>query len=105
MISPTVGRKVWYRPRPFETSFEHCQPFDATITYVWNNNCVNLLVLNETGTPLRGTTSVTLAQDRLAQPGECEWMPFQKIQASAQAESIAPSADVHAGDLRAAVTK
>ena len=80
MIKPTVGRRVWYRPTAAERHYEHDQPFDAGITHVWNDNCVNLMVVDEAGNKLPGKTSVTLAQDRPAQPGECEWMPYQKRQ-------------------------
>lgn len=81
-IKPTVGRKVWYRPQKFEMRYAHTQPFDATITHVWSDTCVNLKVLNEEGDPLSSKTSVTLAQGRPAQPGECEWMPYQQGQAA-----------------------
>jgi len=85
MIKPTVGRKVWYRPHTFERTHTHAQPFDATITHVWSDTCVNLLVFNENGVQLLGKTSVRLAQDVPAQPGECEWMPYPVGQAQAAA--------------------
>lgn len=72
MWKPTVGRQVHYFPLTHETSWSHTQPFPATITHVWNDNCVNLSVLNETGVPLHGKTSVMLVE-RSPQPGQCAW--------------------------------
>lgn len=88
MIHPTVGRQVWYRPRVDELAHAHSQHFAATVTHVWSENCVNLQILRENGQPLC-KTSVILAQDRMAQPGEAEWMPYQIGQAKAQEDKVA----------------
>lgn len=80
MIKPTVGRVVWYNPLPHFRMYVHDQPLAATITHVWSDNCVNLRVDREDGSTT-GMTSVLLAQDRDASPGECQWMPHQVGQA------------------------
>lgn len=82
MIAPTVGRRLYYKPHPYELSWQHEQPFDAGILYVWNDTCINALVTNETGRQF-SKTSCTLAQDREPQPGECYWMPYQLKQPAA----------------------
>lgn len=87
MIKPTVGRQVWYRPRAEERTHLHDQPFAATVLHVWSDSCVNLQILNERGEPIN-KTSVILAQDRPAQPGECEWMPYQIGKAKADAHPL-----------------
>lgn len=76
MIKPTVGRQVWYRPHPQEKIASHDQPFAATVVHVHNDTLVNLAILTEQG-QLGAKTHVTLAQDRPAEPGEAEWMPYQ----------------------------
>ena len=82
MIKPTVGRRVWYRPLPHEAfiSDDPNKRWDAGVTYVWSDTRVNLACFTPDG-QMRPHTSVTLAQDRGAEPGECEWMPFQVGQA------------------------
>lgn len=82
MITPTIGRKVWYRPLGYsEGAVDSNQPFDATVVHVWSDICVNLVIRDHVGNQFT-KTSVSLAQDREAQPGECEWMPYQKGQAA-----------------------
>lgn len=97
VISPTVGRKVWYRPSagdqlgPIPMSAIPGQPLDATIVAVWGDRCVNVQVLDTQGKPFT-KTSVTLLQpgDEPAKDmggkevgGYVEWMPFQVGQAKA----------------------
>lgn len=97
IITPTVGRKVWYR---------HCaedlmgeipmtvagtgQPLDATIIAVWGDRMVNVLVTDAVGKQFP-VMFVTLLQDgdepaRAANGNICgrfvEWMPCQKGQSS-----------------------
>ena len=94
MIKPTIGRKVWFWPNG-ATSVEMAKPLavlsptqalDATITYVWSDVMVNLLVLDHYGNPHRAT-SVKLLQDEPAPAhgAYCEWMPYQTGQAKAAA--------------------
>jgi len=97
VITPTVGRKVWYRPskadllgpKPMTVagSIEAgtAQPLDATVVAVWGDRMINVLVLDVYGQPFT-KTSVTLIQpgdnpdvdaDGVPFGGYCEWMPYQ----------------------------
>jgi hypothetical protein len=69
------------------------QPLDATITAVWGDRCVNLLVTDACGKQFP-MTSRTLRQPgdatHLNSEGEpiggyCEWMPYQQAQAAKDA--------------------
>lgn len=95
MITPTVGRKVWYRPTKNDLIglgamvVQHGQPLDATVLAVWGDRCVNVQVLDIMGKPF-AKTSVTLIQEGDATPkdadgnevgGYVEWMPYQNSQA------------------------
>ena len=92
MISPTIGRVVWYSP-----AFVHRIPgepndqlFPALVTYVWNDRMINLVAFTANGTPF-GVTSVTLVQEGDASPIErfARWMPYQVGQAKKhEAEKI-----------------
>jgi len=91
MITPTVGRVVWYHPDQRDrlgiTSLvinDASQPCAAHIAYVWSPRLVNLLVIDHDGNS-HSRRSVVLNQgDRFdidASP-YCEWMPYQKGQAA-----------------------
>ena len=100
MIKPTVGRKVWYRPSPFDKTGIGAmqvageQPLDATVIAVWGERCVNLQVIDITGKTFT-KMSATLLQEGDAPPpvegggGYAEWMPYQQGQAKAQAATPA----------------
>jgi len=97
VITPTVGRKVWFRPNgntllrragtteymPSHLTTMGDQPLDATVVYVWNDRMVNLAVLDHYGHPFIATSVPML------QPGDpvpavgfyAEWMPYQQGQA------------------------
>ena len=101
MITPTVGRKVWYRPSKNDLTGpvpmamagnpEHNpQPLDATVLAVWGDRLVNVLVLDIYGKPFT-KTSVKLIQDGDETPkdadgneafGYVQWMPYQAQQAA-----------------------
>lgn len=80
MITPTVGRVVWFHP---EANMD--QPYAAIIAHIWSDRCVNLAYFDANGNS-RSATSVPLVQDedRFAGPDAfyCEWMPYQKGQAA-----------------------
>lgn len=83
-IVPTVGRKVWYWDSG-QGPYDAMQPFDATVIYVWNPDCVNLRVTNHAGTTSI-QTNVPLRDyvDGDNQDGvqRCAtWMPYQTGQA------------------------
>lgn len=84
MISPTVGRVVWYHPFPADPGpSPGDQPLCALVTHVWSDTCVNLAIFDANGVAY-SRTSVLLHQDGNPKPdrGFCEWMPFQKGQAA-----------------------
>lgn len=79
MISPSIGRVVWYYTNPREA-----QANAAIVTYVWNDRMINLVVFDANGVP-RSETSVDLLQDDEKPSGQsrwAEWMPYQKGQAA-----------------------
>lgn len=96
VISPSVGRKVWYWPctndktGPVPMVQQAGQPLDATVIAVHGERLVNVLVID-----VMGRQFPVLSCD-LLQPGETprsdsadgkvfgryvEWMPFQVGQA------------------------
>ena len=97
VITPSVGRKVWYQPSvndkagSFPMQCAAGQPLDATIIAVWSDRMVNVLV-----TDIAGKQFPVLSCD-LLQPGDepsatasgqvigryVQWMPFQVGQAKA----------------------
>lgn len=80
MITPTVGRIVYFWPADGE-NFYHEAPLAAIITKVWSNLSVNLAIF----TPDGGLMHNVPQQVYLRQPGTnrpvedryCEWMPYQ----------------------------
>lgn len=72
-----------YRPMVHErfAGDDGSHRWPALVCYVWNDAMVNLSVFDANGVH-KPHTSVTLAQDRPAEPGECEWMEYQKGQAA-----------------------
>ena len=101
IITPTVGRKVWFRlngvnelekprsgtamtpVRSIPSAVDQTQPLDATVVYVWNDRRVNLHVLDHYGNPFIAT-SVLLMQEGDTPPQfgvYAEWMPYQLGQA------------------------
>lgn len=89
MIKPTVGRVVLYKPHQTEVAHMHSQPFRADICHVFSDVCVNLSINREDGRAFT-KTSVMLAQDREAIPGECYWMDYQKQSADKSAAVAGP---------------
>lgn len=88
VITPTIGRKVWFHPGsaiPEGMSvFPGGQPLDATVVYVWHDRMVNLLVVDHAGKQ-HAVTSVYLLQpgDFACPSSYAEWMPYQVKQAGA----------------------
>ena len=86
MISPSIGRVVWYYP-PGHPEGE--QPFAAIVAHVWSDTCVNLAIFDANGRPMADPpTSVLLVQPGEYPPsdgGYCCWMPFQINTAAKQA--------------------
>lgn len=79
-IKPTIGRVVWFWPNPEDCSIPTAgdQPLAATVSYVHNDNLVNLSIANVDG-EVHGRTNVKLRQPDDERPSEsfAEWMPYQ----------------------------
>lgn len=82
IISPTVGRIVWYR----DETVSEGQPHAAIVTFVHDDRLVNLCVFDYDGRPYP-QTSVYLAQesDEAVPVRFCQWMPYQIGQAKKHA--------------------
>lgn len=94
LITPTVGRKVWFRaPEALEVPAfaveDREQPMDATIVYVHNDRKVNLAVQDHRGNQHSLQNVLLLQGDEDYNPVGCycEWMVYQKAQAEASAAS------------------
>lgn len=89
MISPSIGRVVWYYP-PGHSSGD--QPWPALICYVHNDQLINLGGFKADGTTF-DAREVFLQQDpgsSVPNSGYASWMPYQqKVAAEAQVK-IAP---------------
>lgn len=89
MITPTVGRVVWFYPHGSDLK---APPLAAIITAVWTDTRVNLCVLSPEGVPWPSPpTSVLLVHEENQRPESgrcfCTWMPYQLGQA-AKVESL-----------------
>lgn len=89
MISPSIGRKVWYWPvnEPAMAQFNTELALDATVIYPWSDTCVNLSITDHTGV-VHVRTSVFLHQGDIGgRPSSscATWMPYQMGQAKAAA--------------------
>lgn len=109
IITPTIGRRVWYYPSAYDRGeLEHkppsviradtTQPCDAGICYVHGDRLVNLTVADHNGR-MHARTSVTLLQKGDPTPpagmAYATWMPYQLGQAKA-ADAALESASVAA---------
>lgn len=76
-IKPTIGRVVWFKDTDRSDQF-----MPALISYVWDDNMVNLSASSKDGEQF-GLTSITLHHgDADDCPNyHCCWMPYQKAQA------------------------
>jgi len=90
MISPTIGRRVWFWPNgttgiPLNHGSSQ-QPHDAGVCYVWSDRLVNLTVAGHDGS-MHARTSVPLLQDDDPAPAMgasyATWMPYQTKAAAA----------------------
>jgi hypothetical protein len=85
MITPTIGRIVWYYPKGYplgdgEKTVNLSEPRAAVIVKVWSDRMVNLGYWDPNG-DTGAATSVPLVQPEDAPQncgvGFCEWMPYQ----------------------------
>ena len=114
MITPTIGRKLWYIPSDQDIAGNFGmrrgpdQPLDATIIGVWSDRCVNLQVIDLTGRVFFVEHSM-LVQDDEKSPcmegrvhGYAIWQPFQVHQAGQQRRTSGLSdadANIIAGEM------
>jgi len=100
VTTPTVGRKVWYRPSsqdftgPRPMIAAGTQPLDATVIAVWGDRCVNVSIIDVLGNQfvkasirLKQADDDNPLEDDHGRPlqGYVEWMPYQKVQAEKHA--------------------
>lgn len=107
MITPTIGRRVWFRPSAalIESSgmtvHDKAVPLDAGIIYVWNDRLVNLDVTDHAGAHLAITSVPLIHGDEPAGPMPffyAEWMPYQNGQAKkTEAASLGEGVDMLLG--------
>lgn len=98
MISPTIGRRVWYWPSDYDRGLLEYKPdsimtigdkgqaCDAGIAYVHSDRLVNLSVADHNGA-MHTRASVRLLQDDEKAPeyeSYATWMPYQKANAEKQ---------------------
>lgn len=100
MIKPTVGRVVWYWPKQADRiAIVPGQPLSAQIAAVNEDGTVNLGVLDASGNPYSAQGVYLCEADQLCEPGQCEWMPYQKGQA-AKTEALESELDGGSADLK-----
>lgn len=90
MITPTIGRKVWFWPVSEQQMMQHSpdQALDATIIYVHSDSHVNLHIIDHNGREhVRINMFLFPDADITKRPGSscATWMPYQQGQAKANA--------------------
>ena len=92
MITPTVGRVVWFYKWVIGGGFKG--PMAGHVAYVYNDTMVNLMVIDELGSP-RPEIAVPLYQDDFSPPSGdyCCWMPYQKKVASGEIQPTLHATD------------
>lgn len=94
MISPTVGRVLWFYCFGYREGFTNQpdnQPCAAIVVRVWDDRLVNLVVFDAIGRSFP-FSSVTLVQegDSIPEFGYyATWMPYQVGQAKKHANEMA----------------
>jgi len=90
---PTIGSPVWYWRSLFNKE-NGLQPEAATVVFVHNDRCVNLVVLDALGDN-RPIHSVVLRQPEDSPPTDrdsfCEWMPYQQQQHAKNQQETVPA--------------
>jgi hypothetical protein len=79
MITPSIGRVVWYYQHGATQRDANEQPRAALVAYVWHDRMINLGGFDSNGVPF-AATSVRLLQDDEqpdAQQPFAQWMPYQ----------------------------
>lgn len=112
MIEPTIGRVVWYHPKPHSGDppplFPE-QPYVAFVAGILPNGLLNLAIWSHAGFSFQ-RQGVVLRQDGdPVEQGDACWMPFQKGQAAKYAAGQEPVSkaehlDAHADTQQAAMS-
>ena len=79
MITPTIGRVIWFQPPHAANQPDLSQPQAAFVTYVHSDRCINIGGFSAEGNPI-AATSVLLLQDDDKAPltgNYAQWMPYQ----------------------------
>lgn len=107
VITPTIGRRLWYWPSDYDKGLvpgtqldrticvgDDAQACDAGVVFVHGDRLVNLLVTDHAGHTHR-RLSVHLVQegDEPLPPGAAyaQWMPYQQGQAKKDSQPLAAS--------------
>jgi hypothetical protein len=78
MITPTVGRIVWFRPVG-----ERDAHYAAIVTHVLSDTSVDLVVFGyDDAACLLGNVELVQGDTAPSDRDYCEWMPYQKGQAA-----------------------
>jgi hypothetical protein len=78
MISPTIGRVVWF----WSSANEDNRPCAALVAYVHSDTMINVGGFDHNGAPVSQTSVQLIQGDEVPKGPHCRWMPFQKGQAA-----------------------
>lgn len=99
MITPTIGRKIWFWPNQTNTAcytvLDAAQAFDASVVFVAADDRVHIAFFDHTGVPFIRHDVPILQDDKPLPAGTCycAWMPYQQ-----SAVGVAPMAVKKAAD-------
>ena len=111
MIDPTIGRVVWYHPKPHQGDppplFPEL-PYVALIAGIQPTGLLNLAIWDHAGFGFQHQGVILRQDDGPVEQGDAEWMPFQKGQAAKYAADKKPVSraehlDAHADTQQAAI--
>lgn len=91
MITPTIGRRIWYWYCVGDAINHECEslddfvPFDAGVVFVYADETVNLVVADHVGRQF-SLLGVQIVEDRIR--GCAQWMPYQVKQAEKETPPV-----------------
>lgn len=89
MITPTIGRVIWFYKAGNTDPGVQAEP--AFITYVYSDTLINVGGFDRNGSPF-GRTSVVLVQKDDTFAGEhARWMPYQKQAQQEREANVSPA--------------
>ena len=80
MISPTVGRVVWFYPEAEESGDD--RPWPGFVCKVFSDTMINVAGFNAWGTTFSQHSCQLIQGDESPTGPHCRWMPYQKGQAA-----------------------